>query len=202
MDRRRRKGVEGIDDFFCELTIMRGRSNGRKRPLSTTSKIAGDSSSVPAQTQQNCYEGERLASLLKSIRREMESVMRSDRVILPEKLCLKKQFSIGVNEVTRVLERMNPLSHTDDTKDDDNLNKAPSIKLQAILLANDCNPRWLTKHLLGLASSREVPLIFVRDMKGGSLRLGELVKLKTAIAVGIKARGNAINQLVADILLE
>lgn len=58
--------------------------------------------------------------------------------------------------------------------------------LQAILLATDCNPRWLTKHLPNLAHSKEVPLIFVKDKKGASLRLGELLKLKTAIAIGVK----------------
>lgn len=60
--------------------------------------------------------------------------------------------------------------------------------MQAVLVASDCNPRWLTKHLPNLASSRGVPLIFARDNKEGSLRLGELVKLKTAIAIGIKVR--------------
>lgn len=58
--------------------------------------------------------------------------------------------------------------------------------MQAVLVASDCNPRWLTKHLPGLAASRRVPLIFVRDRKEGSLRLGGLVKLKTAIAIGVK----------------
>lgn len=60
------------------------------------------------------------------------------------------------------------------------------VVLQAILLATDCNPRWLTKHLPNLAHSKEVPLIFVKDKKGASLRLGELLKLKTAIAIGVK----------------
>lgn len=59
---------------------------------------------------------------------------------------------------------------------------------QAVLVASDCNPRWLTKHLQSLAASRSVPVIFVKDNKEGSLRLGELVKLKTAIAIGIKVR--------------
>lgn len=39
-----------------------------------------------------------------------------------------------------------------------------------------------------MASSRSLPLIFVRDNKEGSLRLGELVQLKIAIAIGIKVR--------------
>lgn len=60
--------------------------------------------------------------------------------------------------------------------------------MQAVLVASHCNPRWLTKHLESLASSRSVPLIFVKDDKEGSLRLGELVKLKTALAIGIKVR--------------
>ncbi|KAK7364516.1 hypothetical protein VNO80_13241 [Phaseolus coccineus] len=55
-----------------------------------------------------------------------------------------------------------------------------------VLVASNCNPRWLMKHLLSLASTRSVPLIFVRDNKHGSLRLGELNQLKTAIAIGIK----------------
>lgn len=92
-------------------------------------------------------------------------------------------------------------------------------------MASDSNPRWLTKHLPSLASSRKVPLIYVKDNKGGSLRLGQLVKLKKAMAIGIKvsklfpfpfvfnlrlgfdvtlyfmqARGNGINQLVDEIL--
>lgn len=94
-----------------------------------------------------------------------------------------------------------------------------------MLLASDCNPRWLTKHLPSLASSRRVPLIYVKDKKGGSLRLGEVVKLRTAIAIGVKvnatsykvnilffftiillisrkiqAKGNAINELFGKIL--
>jgi hypothetical protein len=62
------------------------------------------------------------------------------------------------------------------------------MMMQAVLVASDCNPLWLTKHLQSLAASRGVPLIFVKDNKQGSLRLGELVKLKTAIAIGIKVR--------------
>lgn len=37
-----------------------------------------------------------------------------------------------------------------------------------------------------LANSKKVPVVFVKDRKRGSLRLGELVKLKTAIAIGVK----------------
>ncbi|XP_057965697.1 uncharacterized protein LOC131156201 isoform X2 [Malania oleifera] len=139
--------------------------------------------------KQNCYEGERLAWLLKLIKREVETVRQSDAT-LPEKFWLKQQFSIGVNDVTRVLERMAPSaemgSHAQRPPENHSDHKISTVQLQAVLLASDCKPRWLTEHLPSLTSSRNVPLIFVKDNKAGSLRLGELVKLKTAIAIGIK----------------
>ncbi|XVF33000.1 hypothetical protein REPUB_Repub17cG0130600 [Reevesia pubescens] len=149
--------------------------------------------SVPQQ--QDCYEGERLVYLLKSIQRGIESARILSGNSLPEKIWLKQQFAIGVNDVTRVLERMAPSA-----ADKGCSAQAPCVRLQAIFLAADCNPKWLTKHLPMLASSRKVPLIIVKDDKKGSLRLGELVKLKTAIAIGVKARGNAINQIIEKIL--
>lgn len=153
-------------------------------------KAVEASNSNIVHQEHNCYEGERLAGLLKSIEREIELAKLSNRA-LPEKIWFKQQFSIGVNDVTRVLERMGGFAqHL----------KASPVQLQAILLAWDCNPRWLTKHLPTLASLRKVPVIFVKDKKGGSLRLGELVHLKTAIAIGIKARGNGINQAIEEIL--
>ncbi|KAJ4727925.1 putative Ribosomal protein L7Ae/L30e/S12e/Gadd45 family protein [Melia azedarach] len=159
-------------------------------------------SSVPQEPE--CYEGERLARLLKLIQREIRSARISDGDSLPEKIWFKQQFSIGVNEVTRVLERMAPIANVEISHRQchvfrDN-SKGRSVELQVILLAADCNPRWLTKHLPTLALSRNVPVIFVKDKKGGSLRLGELVKLKTAIAIGIKEKGNAVNQIVEKIL--
>lgn len=71
-----------------------------------------------------------------------------------------------------------------------------ALSMKVILLAADCNPRWLTKHLPGLALSRNVPVIFVKDEKGGSLRLGELVKLKTVIAVGIKVTNHDLEDYI------
>lgn len=172
----------------------------RNQPLANP--IRAPTSSIDAQ-QKICYEGENLARLLKSIQREMASARLSDSA-LPEKVWIKQQFAIGVNEVTRVLERMAACSKSETLPQGYSVNlpsrKAPTIQLQAILVASDCNPRWLIKHLPSLASTRKVPVIFVKDNKGGSLRLGELVKLKTAIAVGIKAKGNAINQLIEEIL--
>ncbi|XP_022734153.1 uncharacterized protein LOC111287739 isoform X1 [Durio zibethinus] len=148
--------------------------------------------SVPQQ--QDCYEGERLVHVLKSIQRGVESARALAENSLPEKVWLKQQFAIGVNDVTRVLERMAPGVENGSSA------QSPCVRLQAILLAADCSPKWLIKHLPTLALSRKVPLMIVRDDKKGSLRLGELVKLKTAIAIGVKARGNAINQIIQELL--
>ncbi|KAF4371725.1 hypothetical protein G4B88_030829 [Cannabis sativa] len=74
------------------------------------------------------------------------------------------------------------------------------IWFKALLVASDTNPRWLTKHLPSLALSRKVPLFILKDNKQASLRLGQLVHLKTAIVIGIKDKHNSINQLFAEIL--
>lgn len=177
---------------------MPSRSN-----VKSSKKNGNNSNSTLASPENNCYEGERLTNLLQSIRREIQSARHLDGSSLPEKIWLKQQFSIGVNDVTRVLERMNPCTELEGSTRTFPLrsnHKASSVKLQAVLVASDCNPRWLTKHLLSLASSRSVPLIFVKDNKQGSLRLGELVQLKTAIAIGIKVKGSTINKIVQEII--
>ncbi|XP_068663275.1 uncharacterized protein [Aristolochia californica] len=148
------------------------------------------------------YEGERLAALLQRLLGEIETA-KLKKGSLPEKIWIKQQFSIGVNDVTRILERMPPAERGGSDKESPPIQigqKPPSVQLQAVLLASDCNPRWLTKHLPSLASSRQVPLILVKDRRGGSLRLGEVVKIKTAIALGVKARGSGINKIIEQIL--
>ncbi|XP_050381442.1 uncharacterized protein LOC126798464 [Argentina anserina] len=161
----------------------------------------------PQHQLQDCYEGERLDRLLQSLQSKIESARLLDNS-LPEKIWFKLQFAVGVNDVTRVLERMKLVTLPMEASLASECNapatppkaKAASNELQAVLVAADSNPRWLTKHLPRLALSRNVPLIFLRDNKGASLRLGQLVKLKTAIAIGVKAKGNVINQLVDEIL--
>lgn len=187
-----------------------GSSRKRKTSLGKPENNNSSSNSTnhlyPQPQPQICYEGEELARLLSSIERERESARLVDSN-LPYKIWLKQQFCIGVNDVTRVLERMPPFS-TSECSSQHHLSpngqthrrKAPPVELQAILVASDCIPRWLTRHLPSLASSKKVPIIYVKDKKGGSLRLGEIVKLRTAIAVGVKVRGNAINQLIEEIL--
>ncbi|KAK4372390.1 hypothetical protein RND71_007774 [Anisodus tanguticus] len=130
-------------------------------------------------------------------RREIATARKSD-IVLPEKIWYKQQFSVGVNEVTRVLERMPPTLANERSSLSAKLH---STRLEVILIASDCNPRLLTKHLESLADSKKVPVVFVKDKKRGSLRLGELIKLKTAIAIGIKDKGNQFNQFISTEML-
>ncbi|XP_058732286.1 uncharacterized protein LOC131603862 [Vicia villosa] len=173
-----------------------------KSNTKTPKKNGNNSNSATPEI--NCYEGEPLTNLLQSILRGIESARHLDGSSLPEKIWIKQQFAIGVNDVTRVLERMKPCAEFEKSAQllpsITSNHKTSSVKLQAVLVASDCNPRWLTKHLQSLAASRSVPLIFVKDNKEGSLRLGELVKLKTAIAIGIKVKGNVINKIIEDII--
>ncbi|PNX74404.1 ribosomal L7Ae/L30e/S12e/Gadd45 family protein [Trifolium pratense] len=180
------------------------RSNNAKTPNNNGGNNNNNNSNSASLETPNCYEGESLNNLLQSIRRGVESTRHLDGSSLPEKIWIKQQFAIGVNDVTRVLERMKPCAEFERSAQllpsITSNHKTSSVKLQAVLVASDCNPRWLTKHLQSLASSRSVPLIFVKDNKEGSLRLGELVKLKTAIAIGIKVKGNTINKVVEDVI--
>ncbi|KAK6157652.1 hypothetical protein DH2020_011900 [Rehmannia glutinosa] len=133
---------------------------------------------LPPQSQ-FCFEGEKLSRFLKSIQREIESARAVD-ASLPQKFWIKQQFAVGVNEVTRSLERMPPNHGTN-------------------LCSDEHFPTNVDDDTL--AASRNVPLILLKDRKEGSLRLGELVKLKTSIAIGIKAKGNAINQAIKEVLV-
>nr|XP_016456969.1 PREDICTED: uncharacterized protein LOC107780875 isoform X3 [Nicotiana tabacum] len=141
------------------------------------------------QQKIRCYEDINDAS-----RREIATA-RNSNVSLPEKLWLKLQFSVGVNEITRVLERMPPIPANERSSLSA---KVHSARIQAVLVASDCHPRLLTKHLESLAISKKVPIVFVKDNKRGSLRLGELVKLKTAIAIGVKDKGNQFNKFISN----
>ncbi|VVB06952.1 unnamed protein product [Arabis nemorensis] len=138
------------------------------------------------------YEGERLIHLLGLIQRGIETSKLLNVNSLPEKIWLKQQIAIGINEVTRVLERMKA-----NTRDQQQQNpRQPPVQLQVVIVVADCKPRMLTKHIPNLAASRNVPVLYIRDNRRASLRLGELVKLKTALAIGVKARGNDLNQLL------
>ncbi|XP_010428768.1 PREDICTED: ribonuclease P protein subunit p38-like isoform X3 [Camelina sativa] len=163
-------------------------------PINPAKKIEADSN--PVKESDSYYEGERLTHLLGLIQRGIEASKLSNVNSLPEKIWLKKQIAIGINEVTRVLERM----ESNNTSDQQQNPKQPPVQLQVVIVVADCKPRMLTKHIPNLAASRGVPVLYIRDNKRASLRLGELVKLKTALAIGVKARGNELNLLLQQIL--
>ncbi|KAL5197135.1 hypothetical protein ABZP36_000647 [Zizania latifolia] len=146
--------------------------------------------------------GDALDDLLSKLIRSVE-VAKASRDGLPEKIWMKRQFAIGVNDVTRVLERMPAAAaaaaHSDHCSSKA-MCKAPSVPLQVVLVAADCNPKWLTKHIPTLASTRQVPVLCLKDNKGSSLRLGQVVNVRTALAIGVKARDSIINKAIDEVL--
>jgi len=133
-------------------------------------------------------------------------VAKVSRGGLPEKIWMKKQFAIGVNDVTRVLERMPPATATNSTHSSTEAQtvsgrrRAPLVPLQAVLVAADCNPKWLTKHIPTLASTRQVPVLCIKDNKGGSVRLGHVVNIRTTLSIGVKAGDSMVNKTIDEVL--
>jgi len=72
--------------------------------------------------------------------------------------------------------------------------------MQAVLVAADCNPKWLTKHIPTLASTRQVPVLCIKDNKGGSVRLGHVVNIRTTLAIGVKAGDSMVNKTIDEVL--
>ncbi|KAF0906932.1 hypothetical protein E2562_013318 [Oryza meyeriana var. granulata] len=153
--------------------------------------------------------GDALDDLLSKLIRSVE-VAKASREGLPEKIWMKQQFAIGVNDVTRVLERMPAAAAaavathsglcSSEPLTGKALCRAPSLSLQAVLVAADCNPKWLTKHIPTLASTRQVPVLCLKDNKESSLRLGQVVNVRTALAIGVKARDSIINKAINEVL--
>ncbi|KAI4990922.1 hypothetical protein ZWY2020_039293 [Hordeum vulgare] len=148
--------------------------------------------------------GDCLDDLLSKLIRSVE-VAKASRGGLPEKIWMKQQFSVGVNDVTRVLERMPAAAASrsgcsSKAPTSTVRRRAPLVPLQAVIIAADCNPKWLTKHIPTLASTRQVPVLCLKDNKGSSLRLGQVANVRTALAIGIKARDSIINKAIDEIL--
>nr|AGT16319.1 ribonuclease P [Saccharum hybrid cultivar R570] len=150
--------------------------------------------------------GDDLDDLLSKLVSSVESA-KASRGGLPEKIWMKQQFAIGVNDVTRVLERMPhsvTASHSTQRSSEaptvSGRPQAPLVPLQAVLVAADCNPKWLTKHIPTLASTRQVPVLCLKDNKGASLRLGHVVNVRTALAIGVKARDSIVNKTIDEVL--
>ncbi|XP_078444942.1 ribosomal protein L7Ae/L30e/S12e/Gadd45 family protein isoform X2 [Wolffia australiana] len=180
-----------------------GRKRGRKPPTPPPVNLPASSLETPEQrTKAGCFQDEKLTGMLQKIGRAIEEE-RTGKGGIPDKIWTKQHFAIGVNDVTRVLERMSK-SQAGDLQGKDLVKPRPRptplVQLQAVLVAIDCVPRLLTQHIPAMASSAGVPVVLVRDHGRGSLRLGELVKLKTAIALGVKARGSLINRALEELV--
>ncbi|XP_057834284.2 uncharacterized protein LOC131044847 isoform X2 [Cryptomeria japonica] len=166
-----------------------------------------------------------LDELLEKLSRSIEAMGQPKGKMY--KIWMKQHFSVGINEVTRTLERMpvasntilesyisdfqspqDPFSniergHEESVPNKDVICRETEIRgqrvlLQAVLIAVDCHPRALVSHFPGLASSRGVPLFSVENHGSGSEQLGKLLKLKTAVAIGVKVGESAINKVIQD----
>ncbi|KAH9550669.1 hypothetical protein CY35_10G083500 [Sphagnum magellanicum] len=111
---------------------------------------------------------------------------------------LKENLIVGINNVTRALEKLpsdaaNTFNTNLQLKVVQNIDaglqdlELKVTQLQVVLVAIDVNPRTLINHVMLLCTSRGVPILPVSGGDGcGSLRLGELLGTRTAIAIGIK----------------
>uniref|UniRef100_A0ACD5WTZ6 Uncharacterized protein n=3 Tax=Avena sativa TaxID=4498 RepID=A0ACD5WTZ6_AVESA len=176
---------------------MGKKKNKSKRPIKSLKD--------PEQVVTSDYiGGDSFDELLSKLIRGVE-VAKASAGGLPEKIWMKQQFCVGVNDVTRVLERMPAAvaSHSGCSSEASTrkaLRRAPLVPLQAVLVVADCHPKWLTKHIPILASTRQVPVLCVKDNKGSSLRLGQVANVRTALAIGIKARDSIINKTIDEVL--
>ncbi|CAM0906946.1 unnamed protein product [Alopecurus aequalis] len=123
--------------------------------------------------------GDLLDELLSKLIRSVE-VAKASRAGLLEKIWMKQQFYVGVNDVTRVLERMpaTASSHSVCSSEGSTrtaLRRAPLVPLQ-------------------------VPVLCIKGNRGSSLRLGQVANVRTALAIGIKARGSIINETIDEVL--
>ncbi|KAJ4747269.1 Ribonuclease P [Rhynchospora pubera] len=175
----------------------------KKRKKENSMPIKAIKAPQESRDSSSCFEGERLDFLLDKLQRSVE-LAKASKGQVPDKIWTKLHFAIGVNDVTRVLERMPVPDLNTNSKEDDKTTRVPCkspVALQAVLLATDCNPKWLTKHVPVIAASRNVPVLALRDNKGSSLRLGQLVNVRTALAIGIKGRNSIINKTIEEVLL-
>ncbi|KAH9313114.1 hypothetical protein KI387_028149, partial [Taxus chinensis] len=174
------------------------------------------------------FKDKHLDELLEKLSSSIEA-MRHPKGKVYDNIWMKQSFSVGINDVTRTLERMpvaldKPIeSYISDFNsspdrfpniESDHEDNGPKkqfigretetqgkgVHLQAVLTAVDCHPRVLVSHLPGLASSRGVPLFSVEDHGTGSERLGQLLKLKTAIAIGVKVGESTINKSIQGVI--
>lgn len=99
--------------------------------------------------------------------RKNKAESREDQVMSQDKngwtdLSVRRQLAIGINEVTKALERN---------------------ELQLLLVCKSVKPRHMTEHLIPLSASRAVPACQVPRL---SLTLSEPLGLKSVLALGFR----------------
>lgn len=135
---------------------------------------------------------------------------------------LKANLCVGINNVTRTLERM-PAKPAGASEGESQPKRSKTVdntvtklgtsaqqlhpkssnvtRLQAVIVAADVQPKALVAHLGALCASRGVVILPVSGGDGsGSLKLGEVLGTRAAIAIGIKEGDTPINWAVESIM--
>lgn len=180
------------------------------------------------------WSGKQLESLLLALSSAIEIVLEKQAEELsPKKVheknkpcvakALKSHLCIGINSVTRALERMpakpmggallgepepkrlkivdNIVTELETLGQQQHSKRDNRTPLQAVLVAADVQPKSLVAHLGVLCASRGVVMLPISGGDGsGSLKLGEVFGTRTAIAIGIKEGDTPINWAVESIL--
>lgn len=196
----------------CIMLQQRRQQKGEEEP-DHVSLVGGQ----PLQAPPLHVGGHRLDCLFdvlrSALRRDIGEISKSTSSKQFIRKC-KAFLCIGVNNVTRALERMpctykgfNLLSEKEEQVEEipKGVERQKGARgtspLQVVIVAIDVHPRLLISHFPGLAASRKVPLITLSGGNGsGSLRLGELFNLRTAIAIGLKAGDSEVNKAIRRVL--
>ncbi|XP_024357829.1 uncharacterized protein [Physcomitrium patens] len=176
------------------------------------------------------WSGKHLELLLRELANAIEIVVENQageisrsEVKEGSKKCLPKaNLCVGINNVTRTLERM-PAKPAGASEGESQPKRSKTVdntvtklgtsaqqlhpkssnvtRLQAVIVAADVQPKALVAHLGALCASRGVVILPVSGGDGsGSLKLGEVLGTRAAIAIGIKEGDTPINWAVESIM--
>ncbi|URE41961.1 Ribosomal protein L7Ae/L30e/S12e/Gadd45 family [Musa troglodytarum] len=100
-----------------------------KKRRSSLRSVKASNGAPQHQASSDCFEGERLDNLLSQLAKSVE-LAKLSKGELPEKIWIKQQFAVGVNDVTRVLERMVEAETGCQSNKEPKNSKAPLVPLQ------------------------------------------------------------------------
>ncbi|XP_033760097.1 ribonuclease P protein subunit p38-like isoform X1 [Pecten maximus] len=170
-----------------QQTIRKGNSKqATKTALSNPYNIQWPT--VQDKVQQEILQ--RLISTLKSLdiarpksykRKKKKTEDSKKDSVLPrdeERQAIRKQLLLGVNQVTRGLEK---------------------DEVRLVIVCRSAKPVIITQHLIGLASLRRCPAICINDLNKA---VGEAMNITSAVAVGFKKISKDADPSVFDDLVE